>query len=525
MIKKILKWSVIIILLLVILVCTGCYVFVHWFAKDIIESQLENVLHRNVEIRAMKLNIFSTEPEILIQDLIIADQKLNEKNKADMSEDIALKDRFVDIKSIQCLLKLMPILNAKLELSALLLKEPKIRVVRFPDGSFNFSDLIKPPEKKKAVTQKKSEQPSKPVDKKPPQTAKPSAPKKEPPAKSKTFSADDLPIHIIIGNIGIKNGHIKLFDQEYQQAIHLKKMNVLLHDTNINPKNLEQENIIKLDISTNVKSEGKLKAAWAKTFDFDVLFEASIQPFNVKTRLLDPQATIKTGSPSGVVSGLQLYESIRSILMNYEIKALNILKEDLNWKNAIVDLDVNQRVVQLKEGAFEMDKLIVNTDGKFLIENKAVDLAVDVLLDNKEQEKIETAVKTFIAKQIDSRASKYVSADKISQNIMDSLLSKDGRIHLIFSVSGPLDKPKTKLAHPKLPALKGIVAQALKNVKDRVVNELKQKAKNEVDKIKQKADKELDKLKDKYLKKEDKEAGNVLDSIKDNVLKKLPFSF
>jgi len=536
--KKFLKWSAIVILLLIVLVCIGCYVFVNWFAKGVAEAQLENVLHRNVEIRAMKLNIFSTEPEILIKDLLIEDKIITDKNSADFSKKVDIDNRFVDVKAIQLLLKLMPLFDARIELSAMLLKDPKIRITRFKNGTFNFSDLLKPPEKKKTVAQKKSEPTAtpKPTEKKPSQTKGTSTPKKEPPQESKPFSADDLPVQIVIKDVGIKNGHIKLYDQEYNQAIHLKKLKVLLHDVNINPKNLEKENIVKLDISANIKSEGKLKSGWAKTFDFDVLFESSIQPFNVKTRLLDPQATIKTGSPSGVVSGLQLYESIRSILMNYEIKALNVLKEDLNWKNGVINFTANQRVVQFTDGAFEMDKLIVGTDGKYLIKSKAVDLAVDILLDAKEQEKIENAIKAFIEKQFDERSRKYVSPDKISQNILESLLSKDGRMHLIFSVSGPLEKPNTKLLHPKFPALEGIVAQALKDVKNLIANELKQKAKEEVDKlkqkakkevdrIKQKADKEVDRLKDKYLNEQNKEAGDLLDNIKDNLLKKLPFSF
>ncbi len=329
MIKKILKWCVILTFLSVILIGTGCYVFVHWFAKDMMESQLEKVVHRDVEINQLALNIFSTAPEIVIKDLVIANQRLTDTSKANETNIIAEKDRFVDIKAMQCMLKLMPLLDGQIELSELLVKEPHIKIIRHPNGTFNFSDLVEPPEKKKTAPPKTTPaQPPQP-DKK---IAKNSEPKKEDKAESKVFSADDLPFHILIGKIGIENAHIQFLDEKYHQAIHLNKMKLLLHDANINPKNLEKENIIKVDISMNIKSEGELKSGWTKTFDVDVLLEAAIQPFNIISRLLDPQAIIKTGSPSGVISGLQLYESIRSILMNYEIKALDILKEDLRWK-------------------------------------------------------------------------------------------------------------------------------------------------------------------------------------------------
>ena len=507
MFKKLLKWFVILVILLVILICTGCYVFIHWFAKDMIESQLENIVHRDVEINQLSLNIFSTSPEIMIKDLIIANQLLTQSITANKSDAIDQNNRFVDIKAIQFKMQLMPLMAGKIELSELLMKDPSIKIVRHENGSFNFSDLLEKPQKKKTVP--KTTQTTQTVSEKKPE--KKTRPPEKKHTESKDFSADDLPVSICIGKVGMDNGHIHFLDQQYQQAIHLKKLKVLLNDVNINPENLEKENSAQLNISMTIKTEGQLKTGWAKTFDIDLLMEAAIQPFNVQTRLLDPLATINMGSPSGVITGLQIYESIRSKLMNFEIKALDFLKKDLHWEDGLVQLKADQHIVHFTDGRFKLDNMAVSADGKYLISKKAVDLAADILLDPNKQKKIQNDIRSLIKDKINYRARKYVSEDKIYQNIIDSITAKDGQIHLIFAISGPVNKPDVHLVHPKWPVLDGIISQALKSVKHKLSNELKQKA-----------DRELNKLKDKYLDEKGKEG---LDNLKDNLLKKLPFSF
>jgi len=536
MLKKLIKCIVIVFILLIILIVTGYYVFINWFAKDMIESQIEKAVHRDVEISEVSINILSLSPEIIINDLMIANTPLSQADKANQSNTIDEKERFVNIKALHCLVQLMPLMNGQIELSELLVKEPYIKVIRHPNGKFNFSDLLGKAEKEK--TSAKTEQSSKPTAKPPEKQAeKKTSPEelsgKKDDSEPHIFSADDLPFQILIGKVGIDNAHIYFLDTKYQQAIHLKKLKLLLNEVNINPKNLEKENTAHVNISTNIKTEGQLNTGWVKTVDIDLLLDATITAFNVQTRLLDPLAIIKIGSPSGVVSGLQIYESIRSILMNYEIKALDFLKKDLEWNDGIVQLKASQQVVHFTEGSFKMDKLNISTDGKYIISKKAVDFAADILLDPTEQDKIKTAIRAFIADKIDQRFSRYVSADKISQNIIDSLTSTDGQMHLIFAVSGPVDKPEVKLVHPQLPALDGVVSKALAGIKDQLSKELKQKAAAEIDKLKQKAtsemDKlkkkgegELDKLKDKYL---DQHEKDTIDNLKDNLLKKLPFSF
>jgi ElaB/YqjD/DUF883 family membrane-anchored ribosome-binding protein len=525
MITKLLKWLIILLIVFILLLVMGYYIFVNWYAKDFIESQIEQQINRDVEIGELFLKIFSLEPAIRIQKLVIANELLTEKKQPKN------KEPFVKIDSIKLLLKLKPLLKGQFQLEALLIKSPEIRIIRYANGQFNFSDLLasKETSEKKVSKQTQTEktESTKTVPEKQKTTENKESPEKA--DKPKQFCADDLPVQILVGKLGIEKAHIQVFDQEYQQMIHINKLDLLFKNININPKNLEKENIVQFDTNMNIKTEGKLKSGWAKSFDFDIMCEAEINPFNPKTRLLDPQAKIKTGSPSGVVSGLQVYETIRSKLSNFKLTDLDFLKEDLRWRKGVVNLIVNQDQVQLNEGIFQLENMAINLDGKYLIKTKALDIALDLLLPEEEQQKLEKSVNSFIEKQIPYQHRRYVNIDEISKSILEALVAKDGRIHLIFAISGPAKKPDVRLLQPQLPAIDSIVSDTLKNIKTQLLDQARKKADEEVNRIKQKANKEVDRFKQKAQKELDRlpdsEGKNILKDIKDKVLDSLPFSF
>jgi ElaB/YqjD/DUF883 family membrane-anchored ribosome-binding protein len=525
MLKKIIKWVAILSISLFLLVALSYFIFVNWFAKDFIESQIEKQVNRDVEIGELFLNIFNVEPAIKIQNLIVFNQVLTEKNQSKN------KETFVSIESIQLLLKLKPLIKGQFQLDALLVKSPDIRIVRYANGKFNFSDLIESKEasEKKSSPKNQTEQ-TKTTETTSETHEKPKKPEStEKQDKPKQFCADDLPVQILVGKLGIENAHIQLFDQQYQQIIHMNKLDVLLKDININPKNLEKENQILFDTNMNIKTEGKIKTGWAKSFDVDIMCEAKIHPFNAKTRLLDPQATIKAGSPSGIVSGLQVYDMIRSKLKNFKLTSLDFLKDDLRWKKGVVNLIANQDQIQLNEGNFQVEDLAIYLDGKYMIKTKSLDIATDILLSDEEQQKIESAVKTFINKQISYQHRRYVNIDEISKSILDAIIAKDGHIHFIFAISGPVKKPDVRVIQPQLPSIDSIVTDTLKNIKSQLLHQAKKKANEEVNRVRKKAKKEVDRIKQKAERELDRlpesEGKNILKGIKDKVLDNLPFSF
>jgi len=519
MLKKIVKWFIIVFILLFLLLGIGYYVFVNWFAKSLIETQIENQVHRNVEIGELHMKLFSTTPVIKIQNLMIANQLLSEKKETKTNA------HFVRIESIKLLLQLTPLLQGQFQLETLLIKAPDIRIVRYANGKFNFSDLLEA--KETSASQKtQTEETKTPI----PETQKQAPPpKKDIPDQSKQFCADDLPVQIRVDKLGIEKAHIQVFDQEYQQMIHINQLDVLFKDININPKNLENENIILFDTHMNIKTEGKHHRGWAKSFDIDLMFEAEINPFNSKTRCLDPLAIIKAGSPSGVITGLQAYETIRSKLKNFKLTSLDFLKKELRWKKGIINLIVNQDQVQLNEGIFQVGNMAINLDGLYKIKSNSLDTAMDILLTKDEQQKIERSIQSYIKKQISSRHRRHVNIDNISKNILDAIVADDGNIHLIFAIAGPAKNPDVRLIQPQLPTIDSIVADTLKNIKSQLLNQTQKKVKNEVNRAQKKARKEVDRLNQKAQKELDRmpesEGKNILKGIKDKVLDNLPFSF
>jgi len=525
MIKKILKWSVIITIVLVLLLVLGYYIFVNWFAKDLIESQIEKHVHRKVEIGELFLNIFSTQPAIKVKDLVIANQL-----KTETRQDKNIQP-FVSIDTINMLIKLTPLLKGQFQLETLLVKSPDIRIIRYANGKFNFSDLLdsKDTSEKKPISETQPEEPANDNSRSEKQE---NSDKPKPEKSSDTpiqFCADDLPIQIRVGKLGIEKAHIQVFDQQYQQMFHINKLNLLFKDININPKNLEKENIVLFDSNLNIKSEGKLKSGLAKSFDIDFMCEAKIRPFNAKTRMLDPYAEVLVGSPSGVVSGMQIYETIRSKLEHFKLTSLDFLKKDLKWKKGVINLIANQEQVQLNDGTLLVDNMAVNLDGRYLIKTSKLDIALDILLPDEEQQKIEQSLKSFISKQISYQHRRYVNIDEINKSILKAIVAKDGHIHLIFVISGPAKKPDVRLIQPQLPAIDSIVTDTLKNIKSHIADEAKKKANEAINRARKKAEKEVDRFKDKAQKELDRlpdnESKGILKGIKDKVFDNLPFSF
>ena len=84
----------------------------------------ENYLHRKVDVGDIQIGFFS--------GVSLTDFRVQNKQGT---------DDFISVKSLQLDYKLLPLLKGKLVIDQVLLENPQIRVVREPNGRFNFSDL------------------------------------------------------------------------------------------------------------------------------------------------------------------------------------------------------------------------------------------------------------------------------------------------------------------------------------------------------------------------------------------------
>jgi len=283
MLKKLLIAIGVIITIIAVLIIVAGFVVYTKVDKTFISSQMSKALNRQVYIEKIDINIFSILSGIEIKNVVISNFKTPPQLENLQGKPV-VSDIFVGMESLRFKVKILPLLKRQVELKEFVLYSPVINISKNKQGILNIDDLIK----------------SKKQDKE----------KKEP---AKPISADDIPVAVAVGEIGIKDGTINYHDGEYDQQIKIYKLTTLLHDINIDPKNLEKKDEIKLNFGMGIKTVGALKTGSVRDFDITINATGKVIPFDVQTRLLEPEAIIHIAVPEGEITGLQVFNSIASI--------------------------------------------------------------------------------------------------------------------------------------------------------------------------------------------------------------------
>lgn len=111
---------------------------------------LEETLHRKVDVGEVRLRIIPT-PSIRISALNISDNPAFSK------------EPFFTAQQFKVKLKFWPLLKGQFQVAEFTLEKPSIRLLKRPDGRFNFADMGKKKEgvkKKNPVTGSKTRQKS-----------------------------------------------------------------------------------------------------------------------------------------------------------------------------------------------------------------------------------------------------------------------------------------------------------------------------------------------------------------------------
>ncbi|NMB66432.1 MAG: AsmA family protein [Spirochaetes bacterium] len=473
--KKILKWVAIVIGSIFALIIIASIVLMLVVTKDMIAQQMEKALNRHVTIEKIDVSIFSVVSGIEVKGVAISNFKTPKQLEALKDKPVDKGDLFVGLDSFTFKLKFLPLLQGKFELRELLLTGPTINITRYQSGAFNFSDLMKPSKEEKKVEEVKKEEPSKPL------------------------TADTLPISITIGKVGIEKGTITFVDQSLQQTFQLYNLNALVYDIEIDPKDLAKKNQVKLKLDIGIKTIGKTSGGSVESFDIGLASRGTVKPFDLKTRILNPEIALKAGSPYGRMTGLQIFDAIKSneTLANYAGK-FDFLSKDVKWKNGYVDIWYKGGLLKITNGKISTDDYAGNFKADVNFNTKAVNADIDMTLNEKHNKSIYNGIEKNASKLIKGDVAKYVKPDKVAEKAFGYLTNKEGKVFLQFLVTGTMDNPKTRLVAPKLPSLMDVI----KDIGCDVADVAKEKAKEKATETAQKAvEKGTDKVKDKATKK------------------------
>ena len=469
--------------------------------KPFVESKMAAALSRQVSIGAVNVSVFSVLSGIEVKDVAISNHKTAKEIEALKGKPVPAGDIFVGLKSFNFKVAFGPLLHKQFVLKELTLYAPVAKIVRYKNGQFNFSDLLV--QKPKTAEEKAAEAKAAEEAKKEAQKAK--AEKKAAAAAepSKPFSADDIPVKVTIGKVGTENGTISFLDETTGQQVEIYSLTAKVYDISIDPKNLTSDDIVKIKAGFGIKTIGKVSAgASVKSFDITTSLDGSVIPFDKKTRLLNPEITLKAGSPKGSMTGLQVFDKMKSVsALDKYCGKFSFLKDEISWSDAFVGVWYKDSIVKLSDGRIKTGDYTSNFSGQINIATTALKSSIDLSLSEKHTASVRDGIKKNTEKLITAQMKKIVTADKIADIAMKPLVNKEGKIYIKYDIAGPAAKPNAVMSAPKLPDIKDVVKEAAGDLTDALKDKAKEEAAKKIDQGKKAAEEKAKKEAVKSLKK------------------------
>lgn len=427
--------------ILILIIAAGIIIMLK-VDKAFIESQMSKALNRQVYIEKIDVSIFSIVSGIEIKNVAISNFKTPQQLAVLAGKPVAAGDMFTGMEALRFKVRFLPLLHKQIDLKELVLYSPVINLTRSKQGVLNCDDLIK---SKKQNPEDKTD-----LEKK----------------KGKPLTADDIPVAITVGEIGIKNGTVNYYDGEFDQRLQIYKLTTLAYDINIDPKDLEKKDEIKLKIAMGLKTVGSMKTGSVQSFDVTIDSTGKVIPFDVKTRQLEPEVIAHVGFSDGQITGLQIFNAVASIplLGDYLGEYISFLKGKQEWKNSKasgVDLRYKADKAELSNGKLDLKEANLLFDGAVNTKSSALDMNLNMVMNKEINEK----VKKGLAQKIDAgiknpEIKKYADSNKLAEAAMQPLLNKDGMIDLKFKVGGTTKKTAVKLTQPQLDSLSSVITKS-----------------------------------------------------------------
>ena len=449
MLKKILITIGSLLAAILILIIAAGIIIMLKVDKAFIQAQMSKALNRQIYIEKIDVSIFSIVSGIEIKNVAISNFKTPQQLAVLAGKPVAAGDVFTGMEALRFKVRFLPLLHKQVDLKELVLYSPVINLTRSKKGVLNCDDLIK---------SKKQN----PADKTDMEKKKDAEAKKQ----VKPLTADDIPVAITVGEIGIKNGTLNYYDGKFDQKFQIYKLTTLAYDININPKDLEKKDEIKLKMSLGIKTVGSMKTGSVQSFDVTIDAMGKVIPFDVKTRQLEPEVIAHVGFPDGQITGLQIFNAVAAIplLGDYLGEYISFLRGKQEWKNSKasgVDLRYKTDKAELSNGKLDLKEASLLFDGAVNTESSALDMNLNMVM----KKEITEGVRKGLAKNIEAgiknpEIKKYADSDKLAEAAMQPLINKDGMIDLKFKVGGTTKKTAVKLTQPQLDSLSSIIKKS-----------------------------------------------------------------
>lgn len=421
--KKVLKIIGITALCLVIAVVVLVFFIVRSLNADMIEKVMESHLSRKVQIQTFKAGLFSAVSGIKAEQITVSN--MWEVSRIRSEQTIPENEVFLRAGSFKFQFSILPLLKKELKIQSFILEDPEIRLVRYADGSLNVSDLMQP---------------------------KPTA--------AEPMAAQDLPLSISIDRIAVSNGTVLLEDQSTGNRFKIHSLNVEVFDIRIDPQDLENFNSLQTKIDFIVESMFIQPGGFAQELNADFKAGGTIFPFDPSTGEPTPSFELRIESPSGLIQGSSLLKQINSIplLEGYGLR-LNLLDENLGWKEAIIEMNLQDNVLNIQKGRFHTGEYDLTYKGSYNLVDTELSADLELLLDPALNETAKSVIRKQANMVIRTDLKKYITEEDVAQTLISVMQNERQQIQLPLVVSGTLSSPKVKLKGPKAGALTAAFGQ------------------------------------------------------------------
>jgi uncharacterized protein involved in outer membrane biogenesis len=438
--------------------------------REFIQQQMADALNRRVSIESIDVSVFSVLSGIEVKNVRVSNYTPVEKRKELTGKPIEDGELFARLERLIFTIRFIPLLSGDLDLRELVLHGPEVYLVRSKSGALNIDDLL---------TSEKKE---------------PSAEVEEEKEESAPLKADDIPVSLSLGKLGMEDGDVFFTDRGSGRTLHFYSVELLVRDLEVDPENLEKKNRLRLQGKTGIKTKGSAGHGGVESFDLFLSLDGSVVPFDLESRELNPAVHLEITSNRGRVTGLEIYNRIGSVqaLERFTGK-LEFLRGDLTWKDAGIIIDYKGGTARLKKGAIRTDNGKISLQGETNIYTREIDISLDLLVAEKHRDRLEKGLEKNISKVLAGDAKKFLKAEDIAKGGMDYLENEKGELLLGFRAVNTWNKPRVRLVRPKLPTLEDMVTEALKDAGKAVKDKAEERIREEVKEGKDKVEKEVKK--------------------------------
>ena len=399
----------------IVLIGIAVLVVVLTIDKEWIETRLQNILSRQVMIGKLKTRVLSPISGFQVEDLKISNRLSPQKLKK--GEEIPADRLFIQARLGTIKLSLLPLLQRKLKIREILLHKPSLHIIRYRNGSYNFSDLMDDEE---------------------------------------SFFKQ-----ISISALTIRDGHLTFTDQGSNNRFSL-------NDFTLNSKGpgetIGKEKQEKLDItSTFIFRARQLRStSFAKeadiTFRIDGTIQSSVEPDSPRLSFdLDVQTL------EGTIQGFKIMEKINSIPVIREyLGGLDFLSRNFTWEKGSVRIGFDEGIIKVAGGEIRARNHSLKYDGQFRPHSGLMSLKAQLLLPAKYKESIRSHLLAKINRLLPARWKRSVDQAELAEKMISPIINQQGQLYLVFALKGTPGHPEVRLIRPRLKQFSKVLLDLVK---------------------------------------------------------------